>query len=195
MTRQKLLVSLLCTGLLAAYLPDIRADEATDAAAKINALQAQDPCSYGQKVREKFLRTMTNLSFGGVEIPKNIVNVTNDSNIFFGLTGGLLKGLVNTLGRTAVGVTDLLTLPVPTQPVAYPIYVWDEFDTDTRYDSLFRSDSCPPNDTVIATPEAMPPAARPEIIVPSRPVPDNLGQNNSQTNRKLDTLFKRQMTK
>ena len=94
--------------------------------------------SYGQKVGNKALVAFANITTSPLEIPKNIINTMNQSNFFYGVFGGFLKGLVNTLGRTGCGIADLITLPLPTKPVAYPIYIWDDFDVDTTYGEVYR---------------------------------------------------------
>ncbi len=94
--------------------------------------------SYGSKVGHKALTGFANIVSGVLEIPKNIINTTNQSNIVYGVIGGVVKGVVNTGGRIIMGVTDLITAPLPTKPVVYPIYIWDDFDADTRYDEVFR---------------------------------------------------------
>ena len=94
--------------------------------------------SYGEKVGNKALVAFANLTTSPLEIPKNIINTMNQSNFFYGVFGGFLKGLVNTLGRTGCGIADLITLPLPTKPVAYPVYIWDDFDVDTTYGEVYR---------------------------------------------------------
>ena len=94
--------------------------------------------SYGEKVGNKALVAFANLTTSPLEIPKNIINTMNQSNFYYGVFGGFLKGLVNTLGRTGCGIADLKTLPLPTKPVAYPIYIWDDFDVDTTYGEVYR---------------------------------------------------------
>ncbi|MBZ4201676.1 MAG: exosortase system-associated protein, TIGR04073 family [Methylovulum sp.] len=116
---------LLLTCLFAAYAP--------------TTLAVQSP-SYLSKVNAKALRTFANLITAPLEIPKNIINTTNKSNFFYGIVGGSLKGLLNTQGRLGAGIIDLLTLSVPTQPITQAVYIWDNFDVDTRYDSLFILD-------------------------------------------------------
>lgn len=96
--------------------------------------------SYEKKVGDKALNGFTNLSTAVLEIPKNIINTTNDTNIIFGLTGGLLKGVINAVGRSATGLTDLITFALPTKPISNPKYIWDDFDVDTNYDDTFRLD-------------------------------------------------------
>ena len=94
--------------------------------------------SYSEKVGNKALVAFANLTTSPLEMPKNIINTMNQSNFFYGVFGGFLKGLVNTLGRTGCGIADLITLPLPTKPVAYPVYIWDDFDVDTTYGEVYR---------------------------------------------------------
>ncbi len=99
-----------------------------------------DEPSYGSQVGHKALNGFANITTAVLEIPKNIINTTNDSNIAWGFVGGLTKGILNTGGRIVVGATDLITAPVPTRPIANPAYIWDDFDQDTQYGSVFRLD-------------------------------------------------------
>ncbi len=94
------------------------------------AMAADD---YGTQVAQKFGRGLGNAATGWIEIPKNIVNVTRDSNIALGLTWGILKGAMNTVGRTVVGALDLAFFFVPTREYVHPTFVWDPFDKDTTY--------------------------------------------------------------
>jgi putative exosortase-associated protein (TIGR04073 family) len=96
--------------------------------------------SYGEKVGNKALNAFANIITSPLELPKNIINTMNQSNFFYGVFGGFLKGLVNTLGRAGCGITDFITLPLPTKPIVYPIYIWDDFDIDTTYGEVFRLD-------------------------------------------------------
>ncbi|MGR8978944.1 MAG: exosortase system-associated protein, TIGR04073 family [Gammaproteobacteria bacterium] len=85
----------------------------------------------------KFANSIANMVASPVEIPKNIINTANDSNLLYGLTGGSVKGIVNMGGRILVGLADFLTFPLPTKPIAYPLYVWEDFDSDTSYGEIF----------------------------------------------------------
>jgi len=99
---------------------------------------ANEQKSYGSQVGEKALNGLTNMTTAIIEIPKNIINTSNDAGLFFGLPGGLVKGIINTVSRTLVGVTDLITAPIPTKPIAMPAYVWDKFNVDTSYGKIFQ---------------------------------------------------------
>ena len=96
---------------------------------------------YGQKIGQKALWGLTNTTLGLFEIPKNMILVTNKSNLFYGLTGGVALGALNTLGRTAVGINDLIFFLIPTKPVVYPIHPWNNYLTvETSYEDLFVLD-------------------------------------------------------
>lgn len=94
---------------------------------------AADQNSYGTQVADKFTRGLANTVTGWVEIPKNMVNVSKEQNIAVGLTWGLIKGCLHTVGRTVVGAFDLVTFFIPTDQFVYPEYVWKPFEKDTTY--------------------------------------------------------------
>src|SRR5690606_9318069 len=89
--------------------------------------------NYGQNVGTKLGSGLSNLALGWVEFPKNMINTTNETNVIFGLSGGFLKGGLHTLGRIASGVVDVLTFPLPTQPITNPAFVWENFNAETQY--------------------------------------------------------------
>jgi len=97
-----------------------------------------DQQSYGSQVGEKALNSLSNITTSFIEIPKNIINTTNNSNAAYGVVGGLLKGVINMSGRILVGTIDLVTIPLPTKPIAQPAYVWQKFDIDTSYGKIFQ---------------------------------------------------------
>lgn len=95
----------------------------------------------GSRTLHKLGSSLTNLALGWVEIPKSMIATTNQTNVLFGISGGLLKGVLHTTGRTLAGALDLLTLPFSTRPIAQPAFVWQRFDTETRYGPVFASES------------------------------------------------------
>jgi len=101
---------------------------------------ANDNKDYADKVKEKALRGLTNMVTGPLEIPKNIINTTNESNIVLGTIGGLLKGTLVTIARITSGFADFITAPLPTKPIIQPERVWDDFDAETTYSERFRLD-------------------------------------------------------
>lgn len=95
--------------------------------------QAEPAESYGQTVGRKLLNGLGNITTGIAEVPKNVIIVSNESNFAYGFVGGTFKGLIVTAGRMGVGLLDLITAPIPTYPIVYPAYVWDDFYADTTF--------------------------------------------------------------
>ncbi|RLA18041.1 MAG: exosortase system-associated protein, TIGR04073 family [Gammaproteobacteria bacterium] len=108
---------------------------------EMSSTAAPTETSYGSKIGQKALWGLSNTTLGIFEVPKNIIIVTNKSNILYGLTAGLGLGALNTIGRTVVGVNDLLFFLLPTKPIVNPTHPWDNYlDVDTNYDDIFVLD-------------------------------------------------------
>jgi putative exosortase-associated protein (TIGR04073 family) len=151
--------------------------------------------SYGQKVGNKALNGFANLTTSPLEIPKNIINTMNQSNFFYGVIGGFFKGLVNTVGRIGCGIADLITFPLPTKPIAYPVYIWDDFDVDTTYGEVYRLNKPPKIDQPVTQAPVI--QLVPTIVAtpPKAVVVDRSTQYIQETNRNLDRLFNKEMQK
>lgn len=80
-----------------------------------------------EKMGRKLGRGIVNMATGWVEIPKNIYDVSVESNPFTGITYGTLKGAGLTVVRTGAGVYDVATFlfPIPHDylPVLEPEFV------------------------------------------------------------------------
>jgi len=194
-------VFLLSTGLFTAYAPMTLADMQQQGYDNMGSTQGNEyqhrsfGSSYGSKVGNKALNGFANLTTSVLEIPKNIINTTNQSNVIYGFIGGLFKGIIHTCGRIGVGVADLLTIPLPTKPIAQPVYIWNDFDVDTTYGPVFRLDESLEEEPPVVQAPVAEPVAAPAVVAP-RPEPiDNSKQYNQETNQKLDTLFKKEMKK
>jgi len=98
----------------------------------LNSALADDR-SYLQKVGDKLAAGSTNVATGWLEIPKNMILTSNQHNVVMGLTGGLLKGVLHTVGRTLSGSFDLMTFPLPSQPIVKPVRVYESFKVETQY--------------------------------------------------------------
>ena len=183
-------VFFLFTGLFTLYAPLTQADMQQQGDSNTIIPPESQHRSYGSKVGNKALSAFANLTTSVLEIPKNIINTTNKSNIIYGAVGGLFKGLIHTAGRIGVGITDLVTLPLPTKPIAQPEYIWNDFDVDTRYGPVFRLDP-----TQQAEPVVQDLRPEPAVIAPKPEAIDNSKQYHQETNHKLDTLFKKEMMK
>jgi len=94
---------------------------------------AESEHGYLSGVGSKLGQGFANISTGVVEIPKNIVNISHEQNAFVGVTWGLLRGLMETVGRTTVGAAELITAPIPSSDFITPPYIWDRFSEDTRF--------------------------------------------------------------
>jgi putative exosortase-associated protein (TIGR04073 family) len=128
-TRNTLAASLLAVMILVGQLLGSSASAATP---------APPPADYGQLVGRKLASGFSNMALGIAEIPKNMIITTNQTNALFGVTGGAIKGLLHTLGRTLSGIVDIVTFPVPTQPITRPPLVWQDFQTETQYGPVFQ---------------------------------------------------------
>lgn len=99
---------------------------------------AQQPADYGTVIGNKLKSGMFNLTLSPLEIPKNVINTTNETNLALGATGGVLKGLLHMAGRFMAGAVDTLTFPIPSEPITNPPYPWQNYKTDTTYNPLFK---------------------------------------------------------
>ena len=103
------------------------------AALFVVALPSAMASDYTTGVADKFSRGFANTVTGWVELPKEISNTSKKENIGMGLTVGLAKGGMHTIGRTVVGALELVTFFVPSPEYVQPRYVWDPFDQETTY--------------------------------------------------------------
>lgn len=77
-----------------------------------------------------------NIVTGFIEIPKNIINISHDQNIFLGLSWGVLRGAIHAVSRTVVGGAELIASPFVSEELISPAYVWERFSEDSRYFDL-----------------------------------------------------------
>lgn len=146
---------------------------------------------YRRQVGEKALVGAANIVSSPLEIPKNIINLTNepDSNIFYGIFGGIIRGSIDIAGRVTNGLADVVTAPLPTKRVVEPRLVWDDFDQYNTYGPVFRLVDNPPIEPYVAPPP------RPRPVAVSQPIDDQTGRYYQETNRNLDTMFQNEMRK
>ncbi|MBL7072415.1 MAG: exosortase system-associated protein, TIGR04073 family [Candidatus Omnitrophica bacterium] len=60
----------------------------------------------------KAVKVLNKAGFGWTELPKSVIGGMMEENPIKGVIVGIFKGTVNTLNRTASGVSDLVTFPV-----------------------------------------------------------------------------------
>lgn len=99
---------------------------------------SQKPESYGSVISTKLSVGAANLFLSPLEIHKNIVNTTNESNVALGVTGGVLKGGLHMCGRMIAGFVDMVSFPLPTEPLTSPRYVWEDYNVETHYLPLLK---------------------------------------------------------
>lgn len=92
--------------------------------------------SYLSGFSNKLFQGLNNMGTGFIEIPKNVINISHENNIFVGITWGLVRGISHGVTRTLVGGAEFLTSPIPTSEFVSPAFVWDRFSEDTRYFGL-----------------------------------------------------------
>ena len=95
--------------------------------------RAENSDGYGEQFQNKVGHGLSNMTLGFAEIPKNIINMSDDSGFLVGATVGTLRGVFHGLGRTLIGVADFLTSPFPTGDYVAPGLPWERFTEDTRY--------------------------------------------------------------
>ncbi|MDQ6963388.1 MAG: exosortase system-associated protein, TIGR04073 family, partial [Mariprofundales bacterium] len=89
--------------------------------------------SYSDGVISKFGRGFANSTTGWLELPKNILNESRATNAGYGITVGLFKGVVDTIGRTLIGVVELGTFFIPNDAFIHPRFVWSPLERETTY--------------------------------------------------------------
>jgi len=95
--------------------------------------QAVAGSGYISVTGEKFVNGIANVATGVVELPKNIILTTQNDGVVYGVTVGVVTGLMHTVARTVIGALDVVTFLVPTQPSIRPSYIWQDFSTETSY--------------------------------------------------------------
>ena len=73
---------------------------------------AGDMTLYRSDVGDKAARGIKNILFGWTELPKQIVDVTQESNPIWGLLAGGFQGSLKAMARTFSGVSDVVTAPI-----------------------------------------------------------------------------------
>ena len=89
------------------------------------------PC-FAQDVLRKLGRGLANTLTGFVEIPKKVILISKNDNPLLGLTWGWVKGTAVGLLRTAAGVYETVTFPIPApaeyEPIVNPEFVFEEWE-------------------------------------------------------------------
>ncbi len=96
----------------------------------ISSLMAK-PCFADGPLR-KLGRGLANLFTGIVEIPKGVILRSKKEGAVKGLTSGFVEGAKQGLVRTASGLYEALTFPIPApvdyEPMVSPEFVFEEWE-------------------------------------------------------------------
>jgi putative exosortase-associated protein (TIGR04073 family) len=80
---------------------------------KDSSMVLGDVSSYRSDVGDKAARGVKNILFGWTELPKRVVDITQETNNpFWGVFAGLFQGTLKAMARTASGVSDVVTAPI-----------------------------------------------------------------------------------
>jgi len=101
-----------------------------------SSASAAEEQSYLNAVSDKLSQGLANLGTGFIELPKNIVNISAEQNVFVGITLGTIRGTVHGVTRTLIGGAEFLTAAIPSNAFISPGYVWERFSEDSRYFGL-----------------------------------------------------------
>ena len=91
------------------------------------------PQSYPAAASEKLVNGIANTVTGVIELPKTVILTSRRNEAAYGLTIGLVTGIMHTVVRTFFGALDAVTFFIPTQPTVRPPYIWQDFDKETTY--------------------------------------------------------------
>ena len=89
--------------------------------------------SYHMNAAEKLVGGIANVATGFIELPKTMIVTSQRENLLYGMTIGLVKGVMHTAGRTLIGALNVATFLFPTDPWVEPQYVWEDLGTETSY--------------------------------------------------------------
>lgn len=91
--------------------------------------------SYADKVGEKLGIGIANIGTGVLllEIPKNVILTSRNEGPLYGMTAGLIKGVLHTAGRTLSGIVDTATFLFPTGASVKPEFISQDYNKENTY--------------------------------------------------------------
>lgn len=94
-------------------------------------VHADEPSTLGDRISEKLIRGVANISTGWIEVPRQIYEVGTHEGWVSGLLRGPFDGIGMFFARTVAGVVETATfaVPLPTyEPMVTPAYAWESDD-------------------------------------------------------------------
>lgn len=87
---------------------------------------------YPADTGDKLARGLSNTALGWLEFFKNTYNEPAHNGMLH-FPVGLMKGAAHVCGRTAVGVIELVSFPIPSEPLVHASHIWEQAGTETTY--------------------------------------------------------------
>ena len=96
--------------------------------------QAEDSgISYPARIAGKLGIGLINTVTGIIELPKSMMVESAKDGIGMGLSLGFIQGMTNMMGRTLIGMMDVVSFPIPTKPMITPPVIFQDFGQETTY--------------------------------------------------------------
>lgn len=95
-------------------------------------MAAEEEGNYATQTATKFGRGFSNCAFGWAELFKNSVSEPHQKGWMYAPVG-FVKGVGHAVGRTVVGVAELVTFPIPTPSPIHTEHFWESMSTETTY--------------------------------------------------------------
>ena len=95
--------------------------------------QAYTSDDYYSNSGEKFMNGIVNAATGWIELPKNIILISQKEGPVYGVTLGIAMGTMHLVGRSLGGILNAATFFIPTKPSINPPFVWQDFSVETTY--------------------------------------------------------------
>lgn len=91
-------------------------------------VQAEDEAPLQDRISQKFIRGLANMSTGWIEVPRQIYAVGTNEGWVTAALRGPFDGIGMFFARTVAGVVEVATFPVPVptyKPIVTPVYPWE----------------------------------------------------------------------
>ena len=85
------------------------------------------PASFAQDPTKKLGRGIANLALGWITFFTTIEDAGKSDGVFAAMTYGVFKGIAKAIQRTAVGIYETVTFPIPAPADYKPILTKPEF--------------------------------------------------------------------
>ena len=94
----------------------------------VTLAQADEELPLQDRISQKFIRGLANVSTGWIEVPRQIYAVGTNEGWVTAALRGPFDGIGMFFARTVAGVVEVATFPVPVptyKPIVTPVYPWE----------------------------------------------------------------------